>query len=113
VATWLDFCAAGLALPGVRETTSMGEPRLKIGRKGLAHLWGRRVLMKLEHGHQELLFEARPEVFAPFQAGAMRWSWVEIAALDADEVPRLVKEAWTGLVPRRISRAYEDQLAEP
>jgi hypothetical protein len=107
MATWDDFRMAALALPGVRETTQMGAPALKVGTKGLATLWGGRVLMKLDRGRQELLFEARPDVFAPFQAGAMRWSWVEIARLDPDEVPDLVREAWTGLVPRKVSRGYD------
>jgi hypothetical protein len=106
MATWDDFRAAALVLPGVRETTSMGEPCFKVGRKGLVHLWGRRALMKLDRGRQELLFEARPEVFSPFQAGSMRWSMVEIGGLDADEVAGLVLEAWTNIVPKKVSRAY-------
>jgi len=96
--------AAALALPGVRETTQLGEPCFKVGTKGLVHLWGRRALMKLGRGRQELLFEARPEVFAPFQAGAMRWSLVDMDALEADEVPGLVHEAWTQIVPKKVSR---------
>ncbi|HEY8004142.1 MAG TPA: MmcQ/YjbR family DNA-binding protein [Phenylobacterium sp.] len=108
MATWGDFRAAGLALPGVREAPHMGEPKLAVGRKGIAHLWGKRVLMKLEAGHQELLFEARPDVFRPFTAGAMRWSWVDMEALDVDEVPGLVLEAWTCVVPRKTSRAFRE-----
>ena len=108
MATWDDFVAAGLALPGVREASHMGEPCLKIGKKGLAHLWGRRVLMKLDRGRQELLFEARPQIFSPFQSGAMRWSWIEIDALEREEVAGLVWEAWVGLVPRKTSRRYAE-----
>jgi hypothetical protein len=106
MATWDDFRAAGLSLPGVVEAPHMGEPKLAVGRKGIAHLWGKRVLMKLDPGHQELLFEARPEVFSPFTAGTMRWSWVEIDALDAGEVADLVREAWICVVPKKVSRAY-------
>jgi hypothetical protein len=62
--------------------------------------------MKLSPARQELLFEARPEVFQPMMAGALRWSFVEIAALDADEVGELVREAWTQIVPKKVSRAY-------
>jgi hypothetical protein len=61
--------------------------------------------MKLEKHHQELLFEARPDVFSPMTAGALRWSWVEIDELDADEAARLVREAWTQVVPKKVSRA--------
>ena len=67
--------------------------------------WRGRVLMKLEKGHQELLFEARPDVFSPMNAGRLRWSWVEIEALDPEEAAVLVREAWTQVVPKRVSRA--------
>jgi hypothetical protein len=62
--------------------------------------------MKLDKNHQELLFEARPEVFRPMIVGPMRWSRVEIAELDADEVAELVQEAWTQVVPKKVSRPY-------
>ena len=62
--------------------------------------------MKLDKGRQELLFEARPDVFSPMVAGRLRWSWVEIEALDADEVSDLVLEAWTQVVPKKVSRAF-------
>jgi hypothetical protein len=70
-------------------------------------MWRGRVLMKLENGHQELLFEARPDVFSPMVAGRLRWSWVEIEALDADEVGHLVREACTQVVPKKVSRSLE------
>src|SRR5215472_17280799 len=60
--------------------------------------------MKLDKGHQELLFEARPDVFSPMNVGRLRWSWVEIAALEADEVADLVTEAWRQVVPKKASR---------
>jgi hypothetical protein len=62
--------------------------------------------MKLDKGRQELLFEARSDVFSPMVAGGLRWSWVEIEALDADEVANLVLEAWTQVVPKKVSRAF-------
>ena len=64
-------------------------------------------MMKLEKGHQELLFEARPDVFSPMIAGRLRWSWVAIEALGADEVGDLVREAWTQVVPKKVSRAID------
>lgn len=64
------------------------------------------MFIKLDKHHQELLFEARPEIFRPMIAGAMRWSWVEIEALDAGEVAELVLEAWTQVVTKKVSRAY-------
>jgi hypothetical protein len=63
--------------------------------------------MKLDKGRQELLFEARPDVFSPMVAGRLRWSWVEIEALGADEVANLVLEAWTQVVSKKVSRAFK------
>jgi hypothetical protein len=62
--------------------------------------------MKLERHHQEQLFDIRPEVFSPMVAGRLRWSWVEIAALEDDEAVALVREAWTQVVPKKVSRAH-------
>ncbi len=106
MATWDDIRAVALGLPGVRETEQTGERAVLVGTKGFVQTWRGRVVMKLEKNHQELLFEARPEVFTPMIAGALRWSWVEIDQLDADEIAGLVREAWTCVVPKRVSRAY-------
>jgi len=92
-------------MPGARETHFHGEPWLTVGSKGFVQTWRGRVMMKLEKGHQELLFEARPDVFSPMIAGRLRWSWVEIEALEADEAAALVREAWTQVVPKKVARA--------
>jgi hypothetical protein len=84
----------------------LGAPAFKVGTKGFVHVWKGGVFMKLEPNRQELLFEARPDVFRPMIVGAMRWSWVEIGALDAEEVAALVLEAWTQVVPKKVSRPY-------
>lgn len=106
MATWDDIRAAAAPLPGAAEVDWNGAPNWQVGSKGFVHLFKGRVLMKLDRHRQELLFEARPDVFSPFTAGAMRWSWVEIGSLDAEEVGDLVREAWTMVVPKRVSRAY-------
>jgi hypothetical protein len=105
-----DIRAAALALPGVTEVDWHGEPFFQVGSKSFVHRWKGGVFMKLDKNHQELLFEARPEVFTPMIVGAMRWSRVEIAALDADELAELVREAWTMVVPKKVSRAYAASL---
>jgi hypothetical protein len=101
-----DIRAVALALPGVREVDWHGEPFFQVGSKSFVHRWKGGVFMKLDKNHQELLFEARPEVFTPMIVGSIRWSRVEIAALDADELAELVLEAWTMVVPKNVSRAY-------
>ena len=110
MATWEEVRAIALAMPGAGETHWHGDPWITVGSKGFVQTWRGRVLMKLEKGHQELLFEARPEVFTPMVAGRLRWSWVEIEALDADEAAALVREAWAQVVPKKVSRAF---LAHP
>ena len=84
----------------------LGAPAFKVGTKGFVHVWKGGIFMKLEANHQELLFEARPEVFRPMAVGAMRWSWVAIEALDTDELGELVREAWGQIVPKKVSRTY-------
>lgn len=112
MATWEDVRAAALPLPGARETFWGADPLFQVGSKGFVQTYKGRVIMKLERNHQELLFEARPEVFTPFTAGAMRWSWVEIAQLDRDELADLVREAWAQVVPKKVSRAFAAKQAE-
>jgi hypothetical protein len=108
MATWDDIRAVALSLPGAWENEWYGQPCFQVGRKGFVQGHLGRVIMKLEKNHQELLFEARPEVFAPMIAGALRWSWVEIEDLDAAEVGDLVREAWRQVVPKKVSRTYDD-----
>jgi hypothetical protein len=107
LATWEDIRAVALTLPGAWENDWRGNPLFQVGKKGFVQTWDDRVLMKLEKHHQELLFEARPEVFTPMVAGALRWSWVEIDALDEGEIADLVREAWRQIVPKKVSRAYD------
>lgn len=106
MAAWADIRAVALTLPGAREADHAGELAFKVGRKGFVHAWKGRVLMKLEKHHQELLFEARPDVFTAMNSGAMRWSWVEIDALDAEELADLVREAWRQVVSKKAGRAF-------
>lgn len=105
MATWDELRAAALALPGVSESDMLGRPCFKVGKKGFVHAWDGRVFMKLDPGRQEILFEARPEIFSPMVVGAMRWSWVDVSALEPDEAAALVKEAWIQVVPKKVSRA--------
>jgi hypothetical protein len=108
MADWGDIRAAALALPGTREVDWHGEPFFQVGSKSFVHGWQGGVFMKLDKNHQELLFEARPEVFRPMIVGPMRWSRVEIDALDTQELGELVREAWTMVVPKKVSRAYAE-----
>jgi hypothetical protein len=77
-----------------------------VGKKTFALVLGGRVILKLDRGHQELLFEIRPETFRKFPVATVHWSWVEIAHLDDAELAELVREAWSQVVPKKVSRPY-------
>lgn len=102
-----------MVLPGAVETEVFGGPWFNVGKKAFVLYWaqGRRWIFKLPRPRQELLFEVRPEVFQPYRAGAMVWSYVDIEALTRAEVKQLVTEAWTTIVPKRVSRAFLDDQA--
>lgn len=108
MATLADIRKAALALPGAREVEWYGQPGFNVGKKTFVCAWGKeqRWIFKLPKPQQEMLFEVRPEVFAPFRSGAMLWSYVEIAALTRAEAATYVTAAWTEVVPKKVSRAH-------
>ena len=75
-----------------------------MGKKTFACDFEGRTILKLEKGHQDLLFEIRPEVFSRCRVGTGYWSYVDLAGLDADELADLVLEAWSTIVPKKVSR---------
>ena len=75
-----------------------------MGKKTFALAVDGRVILKLDRGHQELLFEIRPETFSKCPVATVYWSYVEIAHLDETELSNLVLEAWSQIVPKKISR---------
>lgn len=86
--------------------TYKGDPWFNVGAKSFALALDGRVVMKLERGRQELLFEIRPETFSRCRVATAYWSYVELANIDEAELADLVLEAWTLIVPRRVSRAH-------
>jgi hypothetical protein len=99
-----DLRRLSLALPGAQEVTYKGEPWFNVGRKTFALYTRGRAILKLDKGHQELLFEVRPETFAKCKVATVYWSWVALEGVGADELEELVREAWTQIVPRKVSR---------
>jgi len=84
--------------------TYRGDPWFNVGKKTFALAIDGRAILKLEKGHQELLFEIRPETFAKCPVATVYWSYVELANLDEGELADLVLEAWAQIVPKRVSR---------
>lgn len=108
MATLADIRRAALALPGAAEIESHGGAWFNVGKKTFVLYWGPhgRWIFKLPKLRQEFLFEARPDVFEPYRAGAMLWSYVAIDKLHDDEVDGLVADAWSTIVPKRVARAH-------
>lgn len=75
-----------------------------MGKKTFALAIDGRVILKLDRGHQELLFEIRPKTFRKFPVATVHWSEVDIARLDEEELGDLVLEAWSQIVPKKVSR---------
>lgn len=113
MATLADVRRIALALPGAVELNDHGGNWFNVGSKTFV-VFGfpsRRWLFKLPKPRQELLFEARPDVFQPYRAGGMLWSYVDIAALDRAEVESLVTDAWTTIVPKKVWKAWLETRA--
>lgn len=108
MATLADIRRTALALPGAVELDSHGGAWFNVGKKTFVLYWAKdeRWIFKLPKPRQELLFEARPDVFQPFRAGAMVWSYVAIEELTRAEVTSLVTDAWTTIVPKKVARAH-------
>ena len=97
-------------MPGAEEVAYRGEPWFNVGTKSFALQSGGRIIFKLDKNHQDLLFEIRPDTFAPFRFGPNIWSYVDLATLDEPELIDLLREAWTQVVPKTVSRPYLEAL---
>lgn len=108
MATLADIRHAALALPGAVELDSHGGSWFNVGKKTFVLYWAkdRSWIFKLPKPRQELLFEARPDVFQPYRAGGMVWSYVAIEELTKAEVESLVTDAWTTIVPKKVWGPY-------
>ena len=108
MATLADVRKAALALPGAIELNDHGGNWFNVGTKTFV-VYGfpsARWIFKLPKLRQELLFEADPDVFQPYRAGAMRWAYVDIEALTPAEIASLVTDAWTEVVSKKVAKAH-------
>lgn len=108
MATLADIRKVALALPGAVELNDHGGNWFNVGSKTFV-VYGfpsKRWLFKLPKPRQELLFEARPDVFQPYRAGGMVWSYVAIEELTKAEGESLVTDAWTTIVPKKVWGPY-------
>lgn len=101
-----DIRRAALALPEAHEVLTKHGAWFNVGKKTFVVYWEQagRWIFKLPKPRQDFMFEARPDVFTPYRAGGMLWSYVDIAALTRAEAKHFVTEAWTTVVPKKLSR---------
>ena len=76
-----------------------------MGKKSFAVQSNDRFIFKLDKDHQHFLFEVRPQTFQPCRVGTGVWSFVTLEDLDEAELAALVLEAWSSIVPKKVSRA--------
>jgi hypothetical protein len=91
-----------LGLPQAREVEDRLGLWFNVGKKSFALYSGRRWIFKLPMAQQMMLFEARPETFAPMRAGKLLWSFVAVENLDAAELRDLLYAAWTVVAPKKL-----------
>jgi hypothetical protein len=92
-----------LPLAGVTEREHFGGPAFCANGRMFVLFWARegRWIMKLPHYQQMMLFDSRPETFAPMRSGQMTWSYVNLANLDSDELTELLQRAWRSATLRK------------
>lgn len=101
-----DIRRVALSLPQALEIEDGHGTWFNVGKKTfvLRRADDGRWIMKLPRARRDFLFEARPDVFSPYRAGALEWAFVDIAKLTRAEAERLVTEAWTSVVPKKLAR---------
>ena len=100
-----DIRRFALALPEAHEIQDRHGLWFNVGKRTfvLQRASDERWIFKLPRPRQDFLFEVRPEIFTPYRAGGLLWSYVDIAALSRAEANALVTEAWTTVVPKKLS----------
>lgn len=104
-----------LAFPGAHEVPDHVWPWFNVGKKTFAlyHADRNRWIFKLPMAQQMMLFDARPETFAPMRTGAMLWSYVKVEDLDTTELRDLLKAAWTTVAPKKLQAQYGQPRTSP
>jgi hypothetical protein len=97
-----------LSFPQAQEVTYKGTPWFNIGTKTFALCaTDNRWIFKLPHHQEMMLFDTRPEIFAPMRAGRLLWSYVEVERLDTAELRDLLEAAWRMVAPKALQKAYD------
>lgn len=104
-----------MALPGVTEKLSHGEPTFFVQKKVFAMFANNHhddghvaVWLPVAVGVQELLVEGSPNTFfRPPYVGARGWIGIELSRISDAELTSYLQEAWTMLAPKRLREQVE------
>jgi hypothetical protein len=107
VAGFEDLRAAAMALPEVDEVGWYDESVWSVRKKGFAYSHKGGALLRLGRERVEFLAEASPEAFRRFALPGGHWAEVDIGALEAADLARFTREAWTGVAPARLRKSLE------
>jgi hypothetical protein len=98
-----DLRRVALAQPEAVEVDHFGRPSYRVNGKIFAQESdGGRAILKLPKDRQTLLFEVRPEVFAPAVWGRIVWAYVRLEAVEAAELAELVEASWRLVAPKAL-----------
>ncbi len=108
MATWKDVCKLGLALPETEESTSYGNPALKVAGKTFVSLPSRAegaIALRVDQDEKPLLIAARPDLYyeTPHYQG---WPWVllRLDVVTREELADRLEDSWSVMAPKRLLR---------
>ena len=105
-----DVCALARTLPRSSEAFVRGRVKFRVGQIVYLSFARDETLMgfAFPKDEREWLVGTEPDKFLMPRPSDLRYNWVvvRLAEIDQDELRDLVIEAWSMVVPRRLSDAY-------
>jgi len=106
------FRRIALSLPGVIESSHMGHPDFRVGKRIFATLghpdkaWG---MVKLTPEEQQVVVEAAPKIFRPVPGGWGKGGStnVHLASADGASLKSALAMAWKRIAPKTLVKEYE------
>ncbi len=99
-----DLRRIALALPEAYEQPHFDITSFRVAKKLFVTCdeQKNRATLKLDRGHQTMLFEVRPEAFSPAIWGKLVWTYVELDQVTPTDLEGLVTRAWRLVAPTRL-----------
>ena len=97
-----------LALPGASEEHDRLGTWFNIGRKTFVLYSDHqaRWIFKLPRHQLHMIFDARPEIFAPMRSGALLWAYVRVEDLSSAELYDYITTAWRTVATKKLANEY-------